>query len=102
VTVAFTVQQTNRTTELIAALKAVKDAYYNALEVKDAANLIGIPADADFPAPGDIDHVTRNRLRYAHLVVDAFKAWMTTAIDMDGAGGLGAKVPLDAIVEMLR
>lgn len=97
----FSNQQANYTSRLIARLEAVKDAYYEACEAKDGAALIGIPADADFPAPGSLDHVTRIRLRYAHLVVEAMKLWMTTAIDMDGAGGLGPKAPLDAIVEVI-
>jgi len=103
--VAFSTQQTNSTSRLIAALTALKDAYYQCLEDKDAAALIGIPADADFVngvGPGELDHVTRQRLRYGHLVVDALKTWMTTAIDMDGAGGLGPKVPLDVMVELIR
>lgn len=97
---AFTVQQTNATTRLITALTAVKDAYYQALEDKDAAALIGIPGVSDFPAPGDLDHVTRARLQNAHGVVDALKTFLTTPVPL--AGGNPNKSPLDAIVEVIR
>lgn len=106
---AITTQQLNTTSRLITALTALKDAYYDAIEAKDAAALIGIPAANEFPAgggagfPGDLDHVNpRVRLVYGHGVVDALKTWMTTPIDLDGAGAAANKAPLDAIFELIR
>lgn len=94
---AFTVQQTNRTSKLLDALKA---AYYELLEEQEAAGLIGIPGVNDFPAPGELDHLTRARLQNVHGVPAALKAFMTTPIPL--AGGNPNKSPLDAIVESLR
>lgn len=97
---AFTVQQLNSTTRLLQALKALKADYYQALEDKEAAALIGIPLPADFPPPGDLDHVTLARLRNAHGVVNALRTFLTTPIVL--AAQLPEKAPLDAIVEVLR
>jgi hypothetical protein len=97
---AFTTQQLNATTRLLTALNALKDAYYECLEMKDGAALIGIPQQADFPAPGDLDHVTRTRLQNAHGVVDKFKDWLLTPIELFASNP--TKAPLDAIVEALR
>jgi hypothetical protein len=99
---AFSTQQTNSTTRLLTALAELKEAYYECIEQKDAAALIGIPLQADFPGPGDLDHLTRPRIVLAHGVVEALKTWMTTPIDLDGVGSLPSKAPLDAIVEALR
>lgn len=98
----FNVQQVNATTRLVNALETLKRAYYDAVEIKDAAALIGVPAAGDFPAPGDLDHITRERLLNAHGVVDALKTFMATAVDLNGPAGGPNKSPLDAIVEVIR
>lgn len=97
---AFTTQQTNRTSKLLNALDALKGAYYELLEEQEQAGLIGVPGANDFPAPGELDHLTRARLQNAHGVPAALKTFMTTAVVL--FAGNPAKSPLDAIVEPLR
>lgn len=97
---AFTDQQSNRTTRLITALRDLKDAYYQLKEDRDEMLLIGIPGAADFPAPGDLNHVTRSRLQNAAGLVALLETHMTTPAVL--AAGNNAKSPLDAIIEILR
>lgn len=97
---AFTIQQENRSNELIDKLKAFKTLYYDLIEAKDAAALLAIPGQSDYPAPGNLEHVTRARLQNAHGVVDALKTFMTTGVVL--FAGNPAKSPLDAVVEVIR
>lgn len=97
---AFTAQQSNATSRLVKALTDLKDAYYQLKEDRDAMSLIGIPPDDGFPAPGDLDHVTRQRLRNAVGLVALLETHMTTSVVL--SAGLPAKSPLDAIVEVIR
>lgn len=98
----FSTQQANAASRLLAVVKAIHDSVYDLQKARDAALLIGIPQQADFPAPGDLDHLTRQRLQNAVGFADAFKAWLTTPIDLDGNAATPAKAPLDAIVEAIR
>lgn len=70
----FSTQQQNATTRLLQALAQMRDVYYDLMRADDGFDLIGMPALEDFPAPGDLDHLTRPKLIAASAV---FEAWKT-------------------------
>jgi len=111
----FNVQQANATSLLLTKLKALKNAYYDLVEVNEGLKLLPIPpangADSlpNYPpvvsgqATNELDHLdVRGKLLLASGAVDALVTWMNTAIDLDGAGAAPNKKPLDAIVDALR
>lgn len=93
----FSTQQTNATTRLLTALDQLREAIWECREEQSRAVLIGLPAAGDFPAPGDLDHLTRPRLANAHELVNVLTTWMDTANP-----SLSNRKPMDVIVEVLR
>jgi hypothetical protein len=94
----FSVQQTNATTRLLAALETLRAAVYDAAEQKERAALLSIPPAGDFPPLGELSHLDdRAKLVRAHAAVDLLQAWLRA-----DNGGLNSRKPLDVIVEALR
>lgn len=101
----FSVQQTNATSRLLAALETLRDAVYEVAEQKERAAMLSVPPDTvdNYPpvvngsTNNELNHLDRAKLNRAHLVVDLLQAWLRA----DNAG-INNRKPLDVIVEALR
>lgn len=103
-TTTVTSQHLNSTSRITMAAKAFVDAYFNFLEEKKKAALVGIPAVnsgtppndvVNYPLPGELAYLDRNKLNKLHQAADVIDAWLNA----DNA--TLSKKPLDALVEAL-